>query len=278
MGLDKRTIKIIIVVTVVVLVIGGIIGLLLGLLLPQRYVELQVFPRSEEYSYKEPVIQFRSSDPGSWHPWYKRINDFLKVYETSVPENPPRAPCSTHNQRDLHMRSETCDLAMKMWTPCTADDFYGYPMGKPCVFLRLEYIHYWVPEPYNITSPLPIPMEMPPHLQQAMRQYPANQYGDHIWVSCGGEFTADQENIGPIQYIPARLPPGFPTNRLHTADRIPYVTRNLPDQTPGPVLAIFFENPRRGVLINVECRIWTRDIYYDRSSRVGRARFELSVD
>lgn len=39
-------------------------------------------------------------------------------------------------------------------------------------------------------------------------QRPAHQYGDFIWVSCDGEFYADQENIGPIQYIPANMPPG----------------------------------------------------------------------
>ncbi|CAH1645213.1 unnamed protein product [Spodoptera littoralis] len=278
MGLEKRTIKIIIIVAVVVLVIGGIIGLLLGLLLPQRYVELEVWPRSEEYNWEQPLIQVRGNDPGSWHVWYRRLNDFLRVYETSIPEEPPRAPCSVHNRRDQHLRSDPCDMAMRLWHPCTADDFYGYAMGKPCVFLRLSHIHYWVPEPYNITTPLAIPPDMPQHIREAMRHRPANQYGDFVWVSCGGEFSADKENIGPIQYIPAEYPPGFPLSRLHTADRIPYSARNLPDQVPGPLIAVHFENPRRGVVINVECRIWTRDIFYDPKSRYGRARFELFVE
>ncbi|XP_030027442.2 sodium/potassium-transporting ATPase subunit beta-2 [Manduca sexta] len=278
MGLEKRTIKIIVIVAVVVLIIGGIIGLLLGLLLPQRYVELEVWPRSPEDTYNQPLIRFNPDNAGSWHDWYRRTNDFLREYETTTPEVPPRAPCSTHNQMDQVHRTEPCNVAMKMWTPCTADYFYGYNIGKPCVFLRLGYIHYWVPEPYNISANLPIPPEMPRHIQQALRQYPVYKYGDFVWVSCEGEFPSDQENIGPIQYIPAGMPPGFSTRRLHTADRIPYVARNLPDDTPGPIVAVLFENPRRGVLINVECRIWTRDIYYDRSSRVGRARFELYVD
>ncbi|XP_026331524.1 sodium/potassium-transporting ATPase subunit beta-2-like [Hyposmocoma kahamanoa] len=244
--------------------------------------DLEVWPRSDDYytHWEQPVIQFRLRDPGSWHPWVQKINDFLREYETTVPEDPPRAPCSTKRRDQYTMRSETCELAMRTWSPCTADEFYGYALGTPCVFLRLNHIHYWVPEPYNISVPLPIPMDMPENLRQIMHQRPAHQYGDFIWVSCDGEFPADQENIGPIQYIPANMPPGFPTARLHTADRIPQSARGLPDQIPGPLVGVFFENPRRGVLINVECRVWSRDItqYYDRTSRVGRARFELFVE
>ncbi|XP_012548440.2 sodium/potassium-transporting ATPase subunit beta-2-like [Bombyx mandarina] len=277
MGMEKRTVKIIIAVAVTVIVIATILGLLLGLLLPQRYVELEVWPRSEEFNYYQPMIHFTPSDAGSWHPWYRRISEFLKVYETSVPDNPPRAPCTIHNQRDMIIRSDSCSVAMKVWAPCTADHFYGYPDGRPCVFLRLSHVHYWVPHPYNITSPLPIPQEMPQNLQFMMRQFPADKYGDTIWVSCEGEFTADKENIGPVHIVPMLLPPGFPTHRLHTADKIPYATRNLPDPVPGPLVAVYFENPRRGVVVNVECRIWSRDIIYSPSSRVGRARFELLV-
>ncbi|KAJ0181541.1 hypothetical protein K1T71_002263 [Dendrolimus kikuchii] len=277
MGLEKRTVKIIVAVVIAVLIIGGIIGLLLGLLLPHRYVELIVRPTSDEYRSDQPRIEFIWRDPGSWHPWFRRISEFLREYETTVPEDPPRAPCTIHNKLDQHIRSPACEMAMRLWGPCTADNFYGYRDGRPCVFLRLDNIHYWVPEPYNVTSSLPIPSEMPENIKRAMIHRPANQYGDFIWVSCEGEFSADMENIGPIQIIPAELPPGFPTVKLHTADRLSYAQRSLPDSAPGPLIAIYFENPRHNVLINVECRIWTRDIYYDRGSRVGRARFELNI-
>ncbi|VVD05598.1 unnamed protein product [Leptidea sinapis] len=229
MGLDKRTIKIIAIVVAVLLVIGIIVGILLAVFLPYRYVELQVFPRSEEYNYYEPLIRFRASDPGSWH----TTRPQCRMTRLARPA-PPTGTTSGCRCPAVNEHS-TCGLR----------------------------IHYWVPEPYNVTRP---------------QQRPAHHYGDYVWVSCHGEFNTDEENIGPIQYIPANVPPGFPTSRLHTADRIPYATRNLPDQVPGPLVGVFFENPRRGVVINVECRIWTRDIVYNPSNRVGRTRFELYVE
>ncbi|GBP32081.1 hypothetical protein EVAR_80847_1 [Eumeta japonica] len=106
---------------------------------------------------------------------------------------------------------------------------------------------------------------------------PVERDGDIIWVTCDGEFSSDKENIGPVQVLPV-LSPGFATRRLRTADRVPRAARNQPDHEPGPLVAVFFENPRRGMLINVECRVWARDIVYDPSSRVGRARFEIFVE
>ncbi|XP_073941294.1 sodium/potassium-transporting ATPase subunit beta-2-like [Choristoneura fumiferana] len=280
MGLEKRTVKIVVVVVVILIILGGLLGLVLGLLLYQRYVELEVWPRSaDDYRWEQPLIQFRPADPGSWHPWIQRINSFLSAYETTVPEDPARAPCTIHSRHEHQNRSPNCDIAMRTWGHCTADFLYGYPEGKPCVFLRLSHLHYWTPHPYNVSMNLPIPPELPDHIKKGLVHQMA-QYHDYIWVSCDGEFMADQENIGPIEYIPPIevAPPGFPTNRLHTADRLPYANRNMPDTDPGPLVAVQFLNPRRGVLINVECRIWTRDIYYDHTGYTGRARFELFVE
>ncbi|XP_063529075.1 sodium/potassium-transporting ATPase subunit beta-2-like isoform X1 [Cydia strobilella] len=276
MGLEKRTIKIIVIVVVAIVILGGLLGLLLGLLLYPYYVVLEVWPRSvDDYRWDQPLIQFRPADPGSFHPWIQRTNDFLRVYETMVPESPPRAPCTTRERMHTMPRPPDCDQAMRRWDPCTIDMGYGYPMGTPCVFLRLSHVNYWTPHPYNYSMNLHIPPEMPKHIRDGMA---AANGMDYIWVSCQGEFGADKENIGPIHYITGGLPPGFPLSRLHTADRIPYASRHLPEKDPGPLVGVFFKEPRRGVVINVECRIWARDIYYDGTGRTGRARFEIFVE
>ncbi|CAG9784731.1 unnamed protein product [Diatraea saccharalis] len=62
------------------------------------------------------------------------------AYETTIPDDPPRAPCSIHNRHEQQIRSNNCEMAMRVWAPCTVDEFYGYNMGTPCVFLRLNYV------------------------------------------------------------------------------------------------------------------------------------------
>lgn len=51
------------------------------------------------------------------------------------------------------------------------------------------------------------------------------------WVSCGGQFPADIENIGSIEYIPER---GFHDYQFATA---------TDDEYPPPIMAIHVEKP-----------------------------------
>jgi sodium/potassium-transporting ATPase subunit beta len=111
-----------------------------------------------------------------------------------------------------------------------------------------------------------------------------------IWVSCEGENPADIENLGPVNYIPKRGFPGY---------YFPFM--NQRGYQP-PVLAINFERPKSefspllchnrrnvintpshfslpaGVLINIECKAWARNIAHDRADRRGSVHFELMVD
>jgi len=43
------------------------------------------------------------------------------------------------------------------------------------------------------------------------------------------------------------------------------------------LVAIKFTNPKRGVLIHVECRAWAKNIEYDRGDKLGSVRFELLI-
>ncbi|XP_047987580.1 sodium/potassium-transporting ATPase subunit beta-2-like [Leguminivora glycinivorella] len=272
MGLEKRTIKIIISVLVISIIIGCSLGLLfVYLFYKASYIELQLWPHLPDDDQR--LIHFKTAEPGTWHPWVHRINDLLKEYETSTPEDPPNAPCSTHPYHEESGRSEACVHAMKYWHPCTIDTLYEYVRGTPCVFLRLAHIDQWTPQPYNTSMDLPIPNDMPDHLKKGLN-HPSAKLEDYVWVSCKGKSPVDDENIRHIRYIPEFLPPGFPIRRLHTADKEASFTAN----DGGPLVAVLFQNLTRGVIISVECRIWTRDVAYDGISDVGRTTFELLVD
>ncbi|PSN37796.1 Sodium/potassium-transporting ATPase subunit beta-2 [Blattella germanica] len=87
-----------------------------------------------------------------------------------------------------------------------------------------------------------------------------------VWVSCEGENPADVENIGPIQYIPRR---GFPGYFFPFTNTEGYLS---------PLVAVWFERPATGVLINIECKAWAHNIHHDRAERRGSVHFELMVD
>lgn len=112
-----------------------------------------------------------------------------------------------------------------------------------------------------------------------------------IWVSCDGENSADREHIGNVTYTPFR---GFP------AYYFPY--KNVPGYL-SPIVALQFQKPEgmpivewfvlllpkpdsflfffeklAGVLINIECKVWAKNIIHDRQRRLGSVHFELLMD
>lgn len=86
------------------------------------------------------------------------------------------------------------------------------------------------------------------------------------WHDCVEQNPADKENIGPIEYTPSQTIRSnfFPFENQHG-----YLS---------PFVMVRFANPARGVLINIECKAWAKNIKHDRAEREGSVHFELLID
>ncbi|CAG2062736.1 unnamed protein product [Timema podura] len=107
---------------------------------------------------------------------------------------------------------------------------------------------------------------MPTDLKEFIKLKRDTNEMNTVWVSCQGENPADVENMGPVQYYPKRGFPGF---------YFPF--QNKPGYQ-SPLVAVFFEKPAIGVLINIECKAWAHNIHHDRAERRGSVHFELMID
>nr|CAD7447329.1 unnamed protein product [Timema bartmani] len=145
----------------------------------------------------------------------------------------------------------------------TKSSFRGVHAPYTC----LSEIYNWIPEFYNDTDRLPD--KMPADLKQYIHELKMNNQTamlNTVWVSCEGENPADKENLGGIKYYPTR---GFPGYFYPYENSEGYLS---------PIIAINFERPTTGILINIECRAWARNIQHDRHERVGMVHFELMID
>ncbi|XP_041988740.1 sodium/potassium-transporting ATPase subunit beta-2-like isoform X2 [Aricia agestis] len=225
-------------------------------------------PMPESANVESTLIYYRANDKGSVLRWAQVIDDFLEPYrkkgsgagEAAGAEN--RVACDFGTSA-LGER-QVCDVPVDAFNPCTAARQYNYEEGGPCVFLKLNKIFNWIPAPYNTTEDLPA--TMPEDLKQHIKGLSGQPKANTVWVTCEGENPADVENIGPIQYIPAR---GFPAYYYPFTNKEGYLS---------PLVAVLFEKPRTGVLINIECKAWAKNIFYDRYERRGSVHFELMVD
>lgn len=194
--------------------------------------------------------------------WTKGLDAFLKEYKTKV---------SGSNVVDCNYtkgagKGQVCKVAVDKWDPCVSSKRYDYPSGRPCVFIKLNKILRWKPDYYD--NPNKLPDKMPRNLQRYIKEKSKTEPESlkTVWVNCEGEYPADKENIGEIDYFPRR---GFAWF---------YYPFEKVDNYLSPLVALHFKNITKGVLVNVECRAWAKNIEHDRRERVGMVHFELLVD
>lgn len=226
-------------------------------------------PMPPESNVESTLIWYRASDESNTQFWRNQLDEFL------IPYHKERTPEGTIGGCDQGKppppdSGKVCDVQVDNWYPCISSAQYNYNSseGGPCIFLKLNKIFGWEPAYYNRST---IPDHMPEDLQNYIRKnedaYGANSTAlKTVWVSCEGENPADIENIGPISYRPGL---GF------DGQYFPFL--NV-DHYLSPLVAVYFERPTRGVLINIECKAWARNIIHDRLDKRGSVHFEIMVD
>ncbi|KAJ3656983.1 hypothetical protein Zmor_016019 [Zophobas morio] len=172
----------------------------------------------------------------------KKLDSFLETYHNQNSFETVQN-CKRNKQPD---ENKFCGFQVTPdFAPCTKEYRYGLggrERGGPCIFLKLNKIFGWQPDFYtNATAP----SDMPKHLRDHIAKEELQERHQIIWVDCMERFQGKFHNVKG------------------------YVS---------PLVAVHFERPQRGVLINIECKAWARNIIHDRVDRRGSVHFELMVD
>lgn len=223
-------------------------------------------PLPPEDNVESTLIWYKGSNPENFRTWTDALDEFLAPYKT--PGTVQGRGQSSHTCKygaDLP-RGTVCNVEVASFAPCTQENKYNYHRSAPCIFLKLNKIFGWIPQFYNDTSALPD--DMPDKLKtfikgkEAVNRLELNT----IWVSCEGENPADIENVGNIRYYPTQ---GFPGYFYPYENSEGYLS---------PLVAVQFERPIGGTIINIECKAWAKNIKHDRHDRIGSVHFELLID
>lgn len=222
-------------------------------------------PMPPDTNVESTLIWFRASDEQNIQHWTNQLDEFLEEYKKrgTIPSGGNVEQC---NYDRPPQPGKVCDVNIRELYPCTTENKYNYKRGAPCIFLKLNKIYGWKPIMYNDTTKLPdkMPQELKNYIEETRKINPSSV--NTVWVTCEGENPADVENIGPINYFPKRGFPGY---------FFPYLNH---EGYLSPIVAVNFERPATGVLINIECKAWAHNIYHDRLERRGSVHFELMVD
>jgi len=193
-----------------------------------------------------------------WLDWQNRTKIFLEEHQ---------APLNKYKYcQELNITEEddkNCIWAFnKNQLGACGKGNFGYDDGKPCVIVKLNRI-FGLEHDYYGEKPKDYPDDFPEDLVAHIAQ---QDNKEQVWVNCKGEYSADNDMMGPISYFPKTR--GFPSKYFPYLNQVGY---------QSPLLAIKFENPTIGMLLHIECRAWAKNINYDRMDRLGKAHFELMV-
>jgi len=137
---------------------------------------------------------------------------------------------------------------------------FGYQDGKPCVMIKINKVYDWMPLDFdNDTASADFQKEA----ETALGRTPDKGF---VGVSCEGENDGDIDNIGKPVFYPAK---GF------SFSWFPYV--NLP-MYRAPIVMVKFPDAHRGVVIQVWCKLWVKNIKHHKNDKAGSVHFELFVD
>lgn len=204
---------------------------------------------------KNLIFVDKNGDVSDSNPYIKNLNQYLEIY---YPKNVEMKGSSQGEQ------SGPDKFDINQPGDCTSQNNYGFSQGKPCVLVKMNKIVDFEPIPGASA-------EDKTEYESACQHNP-----DAIAVHCYGEYPADEDYIGDITYI---------SENSHTTSCGAFETKWFPyrgkynrqDVYQAPYIWVQFNKPKPNYLINVICRVYGENIYFDKKAGRGLTRFQIYV-
>jgi sodium/potassium-transporting ATPase subunit beta len=140
------------------------------------------------------------------------------------------------------------------------NDSFGYIEGAPCILLKLNRVINWMPKAFDNDT-------FKSDMGQDAKELLGERWDpEHVGITCEGENDADKDNLGEVQFFPSR---GF------SFDYYPYTNAN--DYRP-PLVFAKLANAKKGVMIQVWCKLWVSNIKHHKNDKGGSVHFEVLID
>jgi sodium/potassium-transporting ATPase subunit beta len=207
------------------------------------------------------LLWYSQADLEQIDAWTKNLDRFLKPYQKADRKS-NQISCNFETKKT---DKQICVPDLHLWDSCNSLASYGYNESSPCFVLVLNRITNWEPDYYEQIEELPT--DMPDDLVKHIKGLDPSQR-KQMWVSCQAEQPVDNEQLSSIQIVSDRQ--GFPS--------FYYPFTNAPGYL-SPLVAIKVNNPPLNVILNIECRVWAKNIVYNGGAdRQGSVHIEFMID
>lgn len=200
---------------------------------------------------KSTLIKFEQGQEHSYRKYIDNIQSFLDKYKRTHKNEATEAECADGAKPPA---GKFCKLNLdEIQQECNEATSYGYFEGRPCVLLKINKVFGWEPKLYSNDS-------KPDDLEK----YEISPNG--IFVTCEGENPSDVDNLGEVSIYPKE---GFKTQ---------YFPYNNVEGYQSPVVMVQMNNLESGVISQVWCKAWAKNIKHHKNDKAGSTHFEILMD
>lgn len=200
------------------------------------------------------IISYTPKDEESIQLWSGEVKKLLESYDNTE----GNVEC---DYGFIGNENKSCIFKVKLDSCHGSSGSYGFEDNKPCLFFKLNKIFDWKPEPYEKQEIEANSMEMPTELQKVILDLNNDiVINNNIWVSCAASEPHTNVTLKWDGH------PGFP------AYYYPYIHQN---NYHSPLVVMQIHGMPTGSLVRINCRLWAKNILYDRQRRIGGATFEI---
>jgi len=218
-----------------------------------------------------------------YNKYTEQLDEFLEPYQPAKQEGEGWKNCSvkvdvSNSDQDYQ---KACKQDISQLGLCTSGGDYGYGAGEPCLLLKVNKIIDWTPISYtNLAAQDNAEnrndVSKAPSLSDFLTEQGLTYNKDLMYISCYGLKDEDKENLGQdgenaMTYFP-QSGPGIPEYNY------PYLGKEVQGNYLSPVIAVKFNNVKRGVEINVGCKAYSLNILDDHRTNAGFIHFKMQID
>jgi len=222
---------------------------------------------------------------GSYEKYVTQLNDFLAPYQESEQKGEDFKDCTVKvDVSDANQPNQkVCRQNITQLGLCAGGDF-GYSEGSPCLLLKVNRIINWSPAAYTDLTKQDnaenrADNSKAPSLQEFLTEEDISYSKDLMYISCYGISDEDKENLGmtgdnaanAVQYFP-EANPGIPSWNY------PYHGKKIQPAYLSPVIAVKFNQIKRGVSISMGCKAYALNILDDERTNSGYIHFKIQID
>jgi len=233
------------------------------------------------------TLTFNQADAEEVPKWVGAINTFLEPYNITKPSN----MCNYTKGAEA---GKSCHFPIPSLNECTEAKSYGYAVGKPCIFLKMNKIYDWQPIPYTYKELVDQKTEegaeinMPDELKKkvlniAMFNGELNKsrqaiVENNVWVSCAPsdkesanvtwtyDASSNSAQAGEPDFDEKYPIMGFPSY---------YYPFTRQEKYLSPFVVVQFSNLPRNTEVKMTCQLWAKGITIDRQRRLGMTNVEI---